>query len=42
LKKLETEDDEEESIVASKPADKKKKDIYMNETNRFSRLYCAH
>lgn len=41
LKKLETEEDDEETSVAAKPADKKKKDIYMIETERILADYIA-
>lgn len=42
LKKLETEDeDDDEATVATKPADKKKKDIYMIETERILADYIA-
>ncbi len=43
LKKLETEEevDEDEPITAAKAADRKKKDIYMNETNRILADYIA-
>lgn len=42
LKKLETEEeDDDEATVATKPADKKKKDIYMIETERILADYIA-
>lgn len=41
LKSLETEEDEEETTTVSKPVNKKKKDIYMNETGRILADYIA-